>query len=159
MKSKVRKPAPSAWLAIAFSSGRIGGYAGHFEFIQKTIGAGSKPARMSRLEGDAAIKSFSQYGKKRASDPGIERQARRQLHEQAAEARAELREVREEHLEQRRATREPVVMRYRARNLDGKPEPARYARGPSLEGRASMRPIKGGIDLHSGKNPRITREV
>ena len=100
MESKIRKPAPSAWLAIAFGSWRIRGDACDFEFIQKAIGAAFKPARMPRFECDAAIESFSQHGEKRASD------AERRTRGSAAAARAgnrgaaQRREVREERLEQ-----------------------------------------------------------
>ena len=84
--------------------------------------------------------------------------ARSQLHEQTAEARAQRREVREERLEQLGAASEPLVMRDRARDLDGKPERARHARGPPLKRRGAMWAIEGGIDFDRGKHLRIARE-
>ena len=131
METKVREPWPTAWLAIAFGSRRIRCHACDFEFFQKAIGGQPEPAHMPRLECHTAIELFSQYGEKRASDTGVECEARRQLHQQAPEARAQRREVCEERLERRGAIGEPLVMRDRARELDGKPERARYARGPT----------------------------
>ena len=84
--------------------------------------------------------------------------ARSQLHEQAAQARAQWREISEERFERGRAFREPLIMRDRARDLDGKPERARYGRGPSFKRRRAMRAIEGGIDFDSGEHLRIARE-
>ena len=67
-------------------------------------------------------------------------------------------EVREERLEQLGAASEPLIMRDRARDLDGKPERARYGRGPSFKRRRAMRAIESGIDFDSGKHLRIARE-
>ena len=60
MEAKIREPWPSAWLAIAFGSWGIRSHARDFEIIQQAIGGGPEPARMPRLECDAAIELFSQ---------------------------------------------------------------------------------------------------
>ncbi len=77
MQTKIREPAPSARLAVTFGSRRIGRHACDLEIIQESIGAVLEPARMPRLEGNAAIESFSQHAKKRARDAGVECEARR----------------------------------------------------------------------------------
>src|SRR6185295_6163184 len=114
---------------------------------------------MARLECDAAIELFAHRGKKAASDTGVEREAWRQLHQQATEPCAERRELREEPLQGRRAARETLVMRDRARDLHREAERSRHARRPSFESRGAVRAIEGGIDLHGGKRTRIAREV
>ena len=120
-----------------------------------------RPNQLTCLGSNAytAIELLSHYGEKRAGDPGVECKARRQLHQQAAEARAQRREVCQERLERRCAIGEPLVMRDGARELDGEPERARYARGPTLKRRGAMWAIESGIDFDSGKHLRITREV
>ena len=60
MEAKIREPWPSAWLAIAFGSWGIGSHACDLRILQQAIGAFPEPARMPRLECDAAIKLFSQ---------------------------------------------------------------------------------------------------
>ena len=96
MESKIRETAPSTWLSSGFSSWRIGSDARNFEFIQKPVGAGAKPARVSRLKRDTAVKPLSQHGAERASNAGIECKTRRQLHEKATRTRTQRRQVREE---------------------------------------------------------------
>ena len=159
MEAKIREAFPSAWLAIAFGAWRIRSHASDFELVQQAIRGVAEPTRMSRLERDTAIESFSQHGEKSAGDPGVECKARRELHEQAAEARGQRCEVREERLEQRRTIRELLIMRDRSRDLHGEPKCARYARRPSCKCRSAMGTIKRGIDFYSGKHLRITREV
>jgi len=117
METKICEPWPSAWRAIAFGTWRIGSHACDFEFVQKAIGGVPEPARMPRLECDTTIELFSQSGEKRAGDAGVECKARRQLHEQAAEARTQGREFGEERLEQLCAACEPLIMRDCARDL------------------------------------------
>src|SRR5436190_11492607 len=84
--------------------------------------------------------------------------ARSQLHEQTAEAGAQRCQVRKERLEQLCTARETLVMRDLARDLYGKPERSRHARGPPFKRRGAMRPIESGIDFDSGKRLRVARE-
>ena len=118
MESKIRKSGPSAWLATALGSRRIRSDARDFELIQKAVGAAFKPARMSRFEGNAPIESISQHGKECASNARIEREARRQLHEQATGALPQRRDGREKVSNEPGATCKALIMRDGARNLD-----------------------------------------
>ena len=95
MKSKICQPPPTAWLTAALGPCRIRGDACDFESIQKTLGMAFEPARMSRFERNSAVESFSQHAEERASNARIEGEARRQLHEQAAGARAQRRDCSE----------------------------------------------------------------
>ena len=159
MESKIREPAPSARLATALGSWRIRSDARDFVVIQETVGAAFEPALVSRLERDTAIKSSSQHGEERARYARVECEAWRQLQEQAAQPCAHRCDLREKVFEKRRAIGEPLVMRDRARNLDGKAERAWHAPRPPLESRGAMRAIESGIDLHRGEYLRITRKV
>lgn len=159
MESKIREPAPSAWLAAALGSWRIRSDACDFEFIQKALSAGFKPARMSRFEGNAPIESISQHGKECASNARIECEARRQLHEQAAGARTQRRDGSEKVSNWPGAICKALIMRDGARNLDGEAERAWHALRPPLESRRAMRAIESGIDLHCGKHLRIAIQM
>jgi len=148
MESNVDQPRPSARLSIALRSWRIRGDARNLELAQQTIGAAVEPAVVSRLERDTAIVSPTQGIDENTRATRVEREARRQLHEQTTQTRSQWRDFRQECFEKRAASRKTLIMRDCAWNLDRKAERAWDARGPSLERRGAMRTIESGVDLH-----------
>ena len=85
MKSKIRKPTPSAWLATALGSRRVGRDSRDFVLVQKLVGTAVEPTPVSRLDCNSPIESFSQVSKKRARGACVEWEARRELDEQATD--------------------------------------------------------------------------
>jgi len=138
MESNVDESRPSARLPVYLCPWRIGSDARDLEFVQQAIGATLEPTGVPGLERDATIVSPSQDIEECTRATHVEREARRQLHEQTTQTRSQGRNLFQEYFEERSASRKTLVMSNRAWNLDRESELAWDARGPSLERRGAM---------------------
>src|SRR3954468_8382414 len=103
---------------------------------------------MPRLSRDPARKSLAQRIEECARDTRVELVARRQLHEQAPEPRAQGCEGREEFRKQSGTAGELPVVGDRTGDLHGEAKSAGHGRSPSLERGGAMRAMESRVYLH-----------
>src|SRR6185437_6158422 len=100
------------------------------------------PARVPRLGSHGAGVSRAERGEERVRGPGVEGEARWELHEQAAERGSERRHLAEERIQWRARVRKAALVSDRARDLDREAEPGWHARRPAGIGGSPVRAVE-----------------
>src|SRR5688572_355548 len=97
--------------------------------------------------------------KKLVRNGRLKRQARRQLHQQAAELFSQAGNFVQESLQQLARTFQPLLVRDGLGDLHAEPETPRHARRPVLIRAAAMGPVERRVDLHRGKASGVALQV
>ena len=152
-------PLRASGLCGGWQPRRIGGHTCHPVALPQYVHRRFEPAGMAGFAGHRHVGATPQHREEGRGGARVEDQARRQLHQQAAELRAQPGDRVEEGAERIPHPMQARVVGDRLWHLDREAELLRHAGGPAFEGARLVRAIERGVDLDDGKTRGITRQV
>ncbi len=157
MQAEVGEARPAAGVSAQGVKGGVGRDSGDAEARQQLVGGPQKPAWVPWLARDReAVLAFAQSAEEGLGDHRVERQARRQLHQQNAELGAQRIELGEEPAKRFLGVHQPGVMGDRAGRLDGEPEAFGRLGRPACVGGGEVGPVERRIDFHGVEHRRVS---
>jgi hypothetical protein len=102
---------------------------------------------MARLADYGSIVQAAQQTEEAADSTGVERERRRQLHEQRPERIAEPGDFVQKPLQRVACTGQRALVCNQLGDLDGEAERRGHGGGPALVDRRGVRPVEGAVDL------------
>lgn len=159
MQALVAQTMPASGFAGAGHWGRISCDARDTQLGQQRIDIVREPAGVPRLADDAAAMNVSEGPQEPSARIWVEAEARRQLDQERAKLGAEPGDLAEELAQQPLGSIEPLLVRDRARKLDGEAKPFGHGRRPSRIGPDSVGPVERSVDLHGIEALRVAFQM
>ena len=159
VQAVVDETIPAAGLVRPWRRSRIRRRAGDPMTNQQGVGGRREPCRMARLAHRKSAIVFPQQRKESTGHARIERQRRRQLHQDRTALVAQASRLLEESCEQLARAPQLLVVGDRARHLHREQEVGRRRRGPPRIRGDRVRTMKRGIDLGAAQDRRVALQV
>jgi len=147
MEPKIGEPWPARWGNRGWHAWRIGRDPCDAVPIEERRHRRREPRRMPWLARDGTVVPRAQKIQERGDDGGVEREGRRQLHQERPAFVGETVSLSQKRDQQVLYVLQPVFMCNRSRHFDGEPKIRRRTFPPLCVGSGGVGPIERRIDL------------